>query len=264
MRASAASLLLDFGPTVAPAGDTTNSPGHTSGGVLGTDTTWNTVGASDIASGLVYGDGTAATGVSLNLGRESTIGNRVLDFTIANNLATTLTGTTGPSLGTDYGTASNFPPARDGLFVSGTNGTNNAALGVRVDGLSAGTYTLYFVGRNTNTNANPFPEAFYIAAGASSGTFDFSALSEIDLSNANTTGNNSFILGNQYNTATVTLTAGQSIFLAVAGPTGGTEQRGFLNSLEIVQSVPEPSVFSLAAGGFLLALVRRRRPASGR
>ncbi len=66
---------------------------------------------------------------------------------------------------------------------------------------------------------------------------------------------------NQYNAATVTISAGQSIFLAVDGPSAGSEKRGFLNSLEIVQAVPEPSMFSLAAGGLVLAFQGRRRPA---
>jgi hypothetical protein len=259
MRASAASLLLDFGPTTITSTELTNSPGHTTGAVPLSETAWNTVGSADISSGLLYSDGTAATGVSLNLGQEVTIGNRIINYTIANNLAATLTGSNGATLGTDYGTGASSPAARDGLFVNGTNAASNAALGLRVDGLDAGTYTLYFVGRNTNT-ATVTPLQFYVGTGASASTFDFSALTETDLSNGLTSGNNSFVLGNQYNSATVTISAGQSIFLAADGPTTGSEKRGFLNSLEIVQSAPEPSFISLTAGGLALVFLRRQRP----
>jgi hypothetical protein len=255
-RVSAASLLLDFGPTAITSTELTNSPGHATGAVPVSETTWNSFTAD--TSSLLYSDGTTASGVSVSLGREATIGNHLIDYSLS-SLATTLTGTNGPTLGSDYGTGTSAPAARDGLFVSGSNGGQNAAVGVRVDGLSAGTYTLYFVGRNTNT-ATATPLAFFVGTGASAGTFDFSALTETDLSNSLTTGNSTFVAGNQYNTASVTITAGQSIYLAADGPATGTEKRGFLNSLEIVPvTAPEPSLASLLMGGFTLIFLRRRR-----
>jgi len=67
LSASAQVLMLDFGPTAATGTDRTNSPYHTANGAF-TDTTWNTLGTADVASGIVWSDNTAATGISINLG----------------------------------------------------------------------------------------------------------------------------------------------------------------------------------------------------
>lgn len=236
--------MLDFGANpglVAPA-DALNSPGHATGAVSSGDITWNLVTSNDIASGLKFGDGSDATGISLHLAVETAIGSNILDFAALNKAASinsgSLTGTTATSLGSDYGTASSAPVAKDGIFRTGSAAAQNAAIGLRIDGLTAGTYTLYFVGRNTNTNANPFAELFYTSVGANADTFNFSSASSVTLGNSNTTGNTSWIAGNQYNSVTVTLGAGDSLFIAAEGASTSAELRGFINSIEIV---PEPS-----------------------
>src|SRR5664279_4718340 len=68
--ASAASLLLDFGPTAVATAYATNSPAHAAGLVPSTEISWNTGLIADTSS-LIYSDGTAATDVSIVLGRSS-------------------------------------------------------------------------------------------------------------------------------------------------------------------------------------------------
>src|SRR5437868_167550 len=75
--ARATALMLDFGPTVTAAADATKSPGHAAGVIPATEISWNTVTAD--TSTLVYSDGTAATEVSIDLGR-STAGSDTINF----------------------------------------------------------------------------------------------------------------------------------------------------------------------------------------
>lgn len=255
----AESLLLDFGsnPGLVSPADALNSPGHSTGAVSSGDITWNLVTSADITSGLKFGDGSDASGISINLGQEDTIGNNILDFAAANAInATSLTGTLATSLGSDYGTASSSPAAKDGIFRNGSNNTQNAAVGLRIDGLTAGTYTLYFVGRNTNANTEARPVVFYTSTGTSANTFDFSSAASTTLSNGSLSGNNTWIAGNQYNTATVNVSSGDSIFIAAEG-TSAAELRGFINSVEVV---PEPAAaFTLMVGFGMLAVMRPKR-----
>ena len=61
--AQAQTLMLNFRSSGGPTGaNLTNSPLHTSEPSF-TDTTWNNVSNSDVGSGLLYADGSAATGV---------------------------------------------------------------------------------------------------------------------------------------------------------------------------------------------------------
>lgn len=261
----AASLLLDFGPTTVSSDALTNSPGHATGAVSASETTWNKVTGADVGSGLLYGNGSGASGVSLNLGLETTIGNNILDFAAANDFKD-LTGTRAAQLGLDYSNAAgtNAAAAKDGLFRNGTsNGSQSAAIGLRIDGLAVGMYTIYLVGRNTNATAAA-GTVFYASVGATANTFNFSSLAGAVLSNAFTESNDAWIAGNQYNTRTVTITeAGQSMYIAVEGYS--VDYRGFMNSVEIV-SVPEPSVGVLlagSAGALVIAGTRRRRNVKG-
>ncbi len=261
----AASVLLDFGPTTVSSDSLTNSPGHATGAVSSSETTWNKVTGADIGSGLFYGNGSSATGVSLNLGLETTIGNNILDFATTNDFKD-LTGTRAAQLGPDYGNAAgtNAPAAKDGLFRNGTsNGSQSAAIGLRIDGLAVGSYTIYLVGRNTNATTAA-GTVFYASVGATANTFSFSSLTGAVLSNAFTESNDTWIAGNQYNTRTVTITeAGQSMYIAVEGYS--VDYRGFMNSVEIVP-VPEPAVGMLmagSAGALVIAGTRRRGERQG-
>lgn len=255
-------LMFDMGPTstiAAPA----NSPAHSTGAVPLTETTWNTVFNSNIPSGSVLNsDGTTATGVSVTVGAGSgTAG--TIDFTTASPYATNLTGTSGTSLGSDYGTGTGTSPANptaatDGVFKSGAGGGSlTASAGVRIDGLAAGTYTVYGVLRNTNTSSTTSNESLYTAAAPSATTFAFGALIPANVANSEGSGNNTWIAGDQYATSTVTVAAGQSLYVIANGGVGSAETRGMMNSIQIV--TPEPGTGSLVLVVGALACIRRRR-----
>ena len=138
----ATSLLLDFGPTAATGADALRDPGHATGVVPSGEVAWNRIVGD--TNTLYYGDGTAATGVTLDLGRSSAVG-PVGDDNINfsdNGFSVNALGTainTGVYVGTS--------PVKDGIF-GGAGGTNNIALGLRVNGLPAGTYRIVVHGRN--------------------------------------------------------------------------------------------------------------------
>lgn len=270
----AVNLMLDFGSPAANSvvGDPylTLSPGHASGAIPASQTTWNTIITSANRADLLYANGGAATAVTLDLGQESTGGNGTIDFgTNIGNLALAGSGGAVPSqqslLGTGsiYGdNTSSTAAGRDGFFGGGVATTTGAAIGLRLDGLAAGNYVAYVMARNTNTNAASYPMNLYASVGAVAGNFNFSSLiaevqSNPSYASAGYAGQyNSFVEGDNYQAITFTLGEGQSFFLAVDGGNDAVDRRGFLNSLQIV-SVPEPSVALLAFPGLLL-LFRRR------
>lgn len=266
-------LMLDFGNpaanSVVASPYLTLSPGHASGDIPLAQTSWNTITTSANRTDLVYADGSAATGITLDLGQETTGGNGVIDF--ATNIGTlTLAGTGGGVPGQQsllginsiYGDNSSSTAAgRDGFFGSGTATGTGTAIGLRIDGLAAGDYVAYVMARNANSNAATYPMALYSSVGASSGTFSLSTLSATQANPGYaSTGYagqyTSFVPGDNYQAISFTITGNQSYFLGIDGGSDSIDRRGFLNSLQIV-SVPEPSSLALAALG-LLALRRRR------
>jgi len=259
--ASAQVLMLDFGPTVATGANLTNSPYHTSAGNGFTGTTWNTVGTADVSSGLLFSNNTAATGVSVNLGTTTTSTVNLAAQPSASNALGTATNT-GIYAGNSVGT--------DGIF-SGT-GTSNNTIGVQIGGLSAGTYDIYIAARNTNTGqqaTNGYAQTVLAGKSASAGNFDFTGYSSETLtypSNANTAlYSSAWVEGENYVKLSITLSAGEFLNIAVDGTNigGGGDTRGFLNSLQVVNTsvIPEPSTYAalggIAALGF--AALRRRR-----
>jgi hypothetical protein len=249
--ASAQTILLDFGPTTVSTADATVSPAHVTNAVPGSATTWNKVQLSDIGAGNVLSSTGASTGVSINLGVESSAGSGTINY--ATNPSSTLAGTVAGATSPLY---SETKVARDGIF----NAAANVALGLRIDGLTAGEYTLYFTARNTNTATTAERGMrMYAATGGSAATFDFSGVSNFsDVANTNSMTDvmGVFEQGISYNTLSFTIAEGQSLFLAVDG-FQANETRGFLNSLEIV-AVPEPGVSLLLGAGAALCLFRRR------
>lgn len=257
---SAQVLMLDFGPTPAADESRLSSPYH-SVNTSFTDTRWNTLGTSDASSGLFWSNHTAATGISVNLGATTepdsmTIG---LDNTPSNG-----TGLLGNAMSSTTIYA-NSAPARDGIFT-GTSNASTRYVGLQVQGLAAGTYTIYITGRNTNINTG-HEQVFYAGKSASAGDFNATSLASQSLTyySSPTVQNNSWQgsggLAN-YATFTVTLTSGEFLNLAVRG--GASEARGFLNSVQIVNpsAIPEASTTAFFAG--LLAVagavgLRRRR-----
>lgn len=265
---SAANLMLDFGPAEVGSDYQTLSPGHNSGTVPTGEVKWNQISSMTPPS-LFYGDGTATSGITLTMGQESTPGNNSVDFSTAiTNLA--LAGSGGGTAGRQnllttgsiYGNnSSSTAVSRDGFFGGGS-GSVGSAVGLRLDGLASGRYLIYVMARNTNSNANPGAAMnVYANTGESSETFDFSSLSAFSQSNITyaTSGYTDqytrFVNGGNYVVIDITIEDNASLFLAVDGT--GSENRGFLNMVQIVQ-IPEPASAFLGAAGFLLFFRHRR------
>jgi hypothetical protein len=265
---SAANLMLDFGPTAVGTGYRTLSPAHNAGTVPAEQITWNHI-ISMTPPSLSYGNESTASGVTLVMGQESSPGNNVVDFStpIANlTLAGGGGGTPGRqnllTTGSIYGdNADSTSVARDGFLGGGTSSAGSA-VGLRVDGLEAGRYLVYVMARNTNSNASPgSPMNVFANTGGSSGNFDFGALSAFSQSNLTyatagyTDQYSHFVNGGNYVTIDIMIGNEDSLFLAVDGT--GSENRGFLNMVQIVR-VPEPASTYLAAAGLPFFFRRRR------
>lgn len=243
----AAAFMLDFGPTSVGTA-TTLSPYHAVNPSF-TDTVWNSsLGTADVSSGLLYSDNSPATGVTINLGTGS---------------GTTSILTTAPGSSSALGTGINTgiyggstSVARDAIFNSFTS------ISMQISGLAAGTYDIYYVGRNTNRGlTDNYTQSIFAGSSASAGNFNWSGYntSMITYGGANTN-TSSWVLGQNYAKATVTLGTGNMLNLGFSGT--GIETRGFVNALQVV-AVPEPSVSLLLAAGlfvYILAARRRSRP----
>jgi hypothetical protein len=237
--ATSPSLLLKFGPTgITTTAGETNSPAHATGAVPLSQVTWNspiiTNSAQAFSGGvLYYSDGSTASGVSFLLGRSpGGASSNVVTFPgsgyVNNNL--------GSAQSTGIYT-SGYPPR--GAVYGGSGSINAYAVGLRVDGLPAGPYTVYCTGRNSNQGAYSTPELFLLAGGAAAGTFTFLTTNSTIEANNESTSTASYAAGDNYCVVSLAyLQAGQSLYLACLGTysnsTTAVEQRGFLSSVEIV------------------------------
>ncbi|WAC18823.1 hypothetical protein OVA24_16455 [Luteolibacter sp. SL250] len=247
ISASGSILMLDFGPTTAAGADLTNSPYHTVAGGGFTDGSWNKIEKADVSS-LTWSGGGTATGVSVNLGVAPGSGTpTVVNYATAPNSSSAL-GTLWPSGGGIYAATS---VGRDGIF-----GVANQSLGIQITGLAAGIYEIFVVGRNTNTGSTIANS--YVGAGVAGENFDFSGLTPISINYTAATSTAAWIEGVNYSKHTITLAAGQALNIATQGTDADSQFRGFMNSIQIVQQVPEPSA-ALLSGALLLPLLRRRR-----
>ena len=268
-HSEAASLLLDFG-TGTPSGGTSGvatladaekSPGYSAH--VG-ERTYN-YGNSATLSSLVYGDGSSATGVTVTIAAESTIGNNVINFASGPTLNyTPVTGSAVNVAGSAYAGNS---PARQAVFRDSTGGGDNSAMGAAISGLSAGTYSIYMVGRNTNGGSSATPANFYLSviSGGTPASFIFDGAGNTTQLTASVSHTVASLNGAGFESGVthaeflnVTIAEGQTLLLATEGT--GTEARGFINSLEIV-SVPEPSMALLPLASIGLIAMRRRRVA---
>lgn len=243
----AQTLMFDFGPTTPTGANLTNSPGHFATAIPGTDTTWNLIGTSDVLSGLLYGNGTAATGVSIATGHESTASSNSLSFTVNPGFSAALGSqvNSGIYIGDSVAT--------DGIYHSNTAAY---AVGVQIGGLAAGQYEIYISGRNTNVNGS-YAQRFYASASGASTTFDFTSVPVFAVANSGT----AWAEGTTYARFNVTLTEGDVLNLATEGTGTSAAGRGFLNSVQIV-AVPEPSSMGLLGFGVLTLLLARKRTSS--
>lgn len=281
--ASAQDLLLNFystssnGAASGPVSDPylALSPAHVVGGLAGTS--WNNLNSASGSSSLVSSNGTSATGVSITFGLELVAGDGIIDFTFGDAINVgALYGSGGGTPGQQslvgdplsiYGEGNNSlnsAPARAGWLGTGSAGSTGTAIGMRVDGLAAGVYTIYVMGRNTNGNAVATPMDFFAATGPGSEAFNFSELVGTRAENpvfpdTNPMAYNAFIEGENYVAIQVTIGEGESLFLASDGASS-SETRGFLNLVEIV-AVPEPGTWALLGlGGLALFGIRSVRP----
>lgn len=245
---NAQALMFDFGPTVVSGTALTNSPYHTES--ASTYNTWYQVTNTDPAGPYTYG----SSSVTLDLGAVSN--SKLI------SLSTSPTGNSALGTLTSTGVYTSPSVGLDGIF-HGSHATNNSptAIGVQLNGLGAGTYDIYVTARNTSSGAN-YVQNIYAGATAATGNFDFTNYAMESLSYANATVKTAaWIEGNNYVKLSVTLTALNPVLnIAVEGMETG-EERAFLNSLQIVSAIPEPSTSAVLAGAgmLLLAGARRRR-----
>jgi len=226
-----ASLLLDFGPdTVSTPAERINDPAHSIGGLFDSQNNWNSGLIAD-SSDLIYSDGTPANGVSIHFGR-STAGGNTIDFNDHGFLSSALGAqiNTGIYLGNS--------PAKDGIY--GGTGGNAFAVGMRIDGLKPGLYTVYIAGRNTSTQFKA-GERFYCTNAVLSTTFPFTAAPSFVQENSSPATTSGFVPGDNCNLTVVTIGANESLYLASLG-TDTNELRGFLNTVGIVPGQPAPAI----------------------
>jgi hypothetical protein len=140
VSSNASLLMLDFGPNTVTGAALTNSPYVGSSG----ETTWNKVQLANITSGLLYADGTAASGISIKLGRSSSTAGNQHNFVYAAPGSSLLLGG-GTFDGVYFGTNS---VGRDGITYGTPPVTN--LVGASIVGLAAGTYEVYTIGFNAN------------------------------------------------------------------------------------------------------------------
>lgn len=240
----AQTLMFDFGPTSPTGSNLTNSPAHFAGTIGGAATTWNIVGTSDISSGLLYADGSAASGISIATGPETSDTSNILNFSLNPGFSSAL----GSQINT--GIYSGDSVAKDGIF----NTTTAAyAVGVQIGGLAPGNYQVFLSGRNTNVSGS-YPQNFYTASSATGTTFDFNSLTPVSVTNSGT----AWAQGTTYAMFNVAISSGQVLNIATSGTGIGAAGRGFLNSVQVV-AVPEPGVAGLLSVGALLIVLRRRQ-----
>lgn len=266
--ASAQVLMLDFGATATAT--STNSPYHAANGTF-TGSSWNQVVNSD-ATSLVFADGTAATGITVDVGASTSAGTlSVISLTKNPSGSSALGGTINTGV---YGDGL---VGRDGIFdtTSNTGGTNRGSVGIQVTGLAAGTYDIYVSGRNTSLSTGGTRQetiTAYVGVSAVGTSFDFTGYDfGVNSFSDLTSFTSAWVQGENYTKLSVTISSGQAINIATsgAGSTGGgatIDQRGFLNSVQIVAApIPEPSASALLAGMVvMLVVLPARRRSAGR
>ncbi len=236
--ASGATLQFDFGN--GPLFDGTDNATNAPAGI--DDTFYNGVNAAgnitNILGGgsLVFGDGTAATGVTVQLGDSS---NAPVDggFFSGGDGNGGGTGAVPGILDTTLG--------QDWIFSRG-----NDNLGVRVSGLAAGEYNVFAIVRE--------PSALDRTYDVGIGVGDTSNLADLTVSSigAITDDNLAFAEGLNFVQQTVTVGSTSDFITVIVDPTNAAF--GTIGGLQIV-AVPEPSSTALIGLGLMGFALRRKR-----
>ena len=229
---AAAPLLIDFGTTGSPAsypdmaGEfvedvSITSAAHQSGGLANTFNTYNNVGADHVLTGLAYGDNSPATGVALEWGRSATRGGRIA---FGDNTGLTVHAGVDDPYDFEY----NNPVYRD--VVRGTAAAGEQA--VRITGLAAGTYRVYF----TADHAMTFKHYFSVQIGKNLLAMDHQ-VADLQISASL---NGSFTSPSDFISRTLTIEAGDDITVIVDKHYDHAYQ--LFNVLEVVpvDLAPEP------------------------
>ncbi|MEX0745908.1 MAG: PEP-CTERM sorting domain-containing protein [Phycisphaeraceae bacterium] len=232
VTAQAEVILLNFGATIS---DDTNSAMHEHGGAVGTN--WNLITTSDVGSGIVTDTGNA-TSATVNLGRGA---------------SGTVNWASQPSsaapLGNLYNTGIYAGNGRSATY------TGSGDMGVRIGGLAAGAYEIYFSGRNTNAPNAELHRYYYETVDATSGNTSYSAGNSFVITyegatdfSANTP--NTWDENIDYGVLQYTIADGEDIVL-IGSP------RGFIGTMGIV--IPEPASMAVLGVGGLAIMFRRRQ-----
>ena len=228
--------VATYSGTLAPAGIT--------------DPVWNGVPNGDIVAGsLVFGDGTAAPNISVDIGASPENNNgEVINFTGAN--------ARGNGSNTDV----------QGVAIYDTDLTDdwvftrrNADLGLRVSGLDAGVYDVYAYTKEPNELTRTYDVGIGAFAAADADSITRSSAGLDITSIADATGSTDFVDGLNFALTRVTV-SDPSDFVVI---TVDNTNQGFatLGAVQIVSvaAVPEPSSLALLSLGGLGLLLRRRR-----
>ncbi|MGE9267089.1 MAG: hypothetical protein ACQKBY_03240 [Verrucomicrobiales bacterium] len=229
------------------------------------DSTWNQGG--NTISTTLYADG-SPSGTAVAMGKATFETTTTLSFT----------GGLSTLGGTGTGTLFTGNPAQNSVFSGGSN-VQDGIVGMRISGLAAGEYDIYVAGVYLGTaterrvgGSTPAAQAVWAFGGANVASLDYntvdqtvsgtgiasqSAFDILENTNANT-----WTQGDNYARGTVTLAAGEDLYILTSGDRNATgisnnEYRGWMNLVQVV-GVPEPASSALLALALPL-LMRRRR-----
>ena len=228
-------LQLDFG---GPGGLGTYVGNNAPAGIA--ETVWNGVvtNQTNPTGGLVFADGSAATGVTIETGVGGAIDwNAPISQGRSNN-----------ALGAGDGTLGIYDTALTGSWFFGTRNEN---IGVRVSGLAPGDYDVYSINREPTEPGRTYDVGIGVAD-----TTGFTGLAVTSLT-GQTANATAFVDGHNFATERVTVTSTDDFITVIVDPTN--ERFGTISGLQIVAVVPEPSSFAIMLGLGVAGLTRRKR-----